>query len=67
MSFQNSSGYYSNIPAPVYNFTDVVGISILDTEDKTKGKENTILDFIRECNRQKEERLRNNKVEISKS
>lgn len=67
MSSQTTTNHYSNFPAPVYNFTDVVGISILDTEDKTKGKENTILDFIRECNRQKEERLRNNKVEISKS
>jgi len=36
-----------------------VGKSILDTEDKTKGTdENTILDFIRECNRKKGETLK---------
>ena len=51
MSSQTTTIHYSNIPAPVYNFTDVVGKSLLGTEDKTKGKENTILDFIRECNK----------------
>ena len=54
MSSQTTTNHYSNIPAPVYNFTDVVGKSLLDTEDKTKGTdENTILYFIRECNKVK--------------
>ena len=51
MSSQTTTNHYLYIPAPVYYSHDVVGKSILDTEDKTKGKENTILDFIRECNR----------------
>ena len=53
MSSQTTTNHYLYIPAPVYYSHDVVGKSILDTEDKTKGKENTILDFIRECNRKK--------------
>ena len=52
MSSQITTNHYSNIPAPVYNSYDVVGKSMLDIEDKTKGTdENMILDFIRECNR----------------
>ena len=58
MSSQTTTNHYPNIPAPVYNFTDVVGKSLLDTEDKTKGKENMILDFIRECNKEKGEKLK---------
>lgn len=52
MSSHNTN-HYSHIPAPVYNFTDVVGISILDTEDEKETDKNTILDFIREFNRKK--------------
>ena len=53
---QNNTNHYSHIPAPVYNFTDVVGISILATEDKEKTTDGKmILDFIRERNRKKEE------------
>ena len=55
MSSHNTN-HYSNIPAPVYNMKDVVGISILDTDDKITDK-NTILDFIRERNRKIEESL----------
>ena len=52
MSSQTTTNHYLYIPAPVYYSHDVVGKSILDTEDKTKGTdENMILDFIRECNR----------------
>lgn len=55
MSSQNNTNHYSNIPSPVYNFSDVVGISILDTEDEKETDKKTILDFIKECNRKKEE------------
>ena len=59
MSSQTTTNHYLYIPAPVYYSHDVVGKSILDTEDKKKGTdENTILDFIRECNRKKGENLK---------
>jgi len=42
-----------------------VGKSILDTEDKKKGTdENTILDFIRECNKVKGEKLKETTEEL---
>jgi len=53
MSSHNTN-HYSHIPASVYNFTDVVGISILNVDEKITEK-NTILDLIRECNRKEEE------------
>ena len=66
MSTQMNIVNNSNIPYPVHNFSDVVGISILDTEDKAKGKdENTILDFIRECN--KKEGIKTEDSEKTKS
>ena len=54
MSSHNTN-HYSHIPVPVYNFTDVVGISILNVVDEKIIEKNTILDLIRECNRKEEE------------
>lgn len=61
MSSHNTN-HYSHIPASVYNFTDVVGISILNVDEKITEK-NTILDLIREFNRKKEEESLQKKTE----
>jgi hypothetical protein len=55
MSSQITTVHSSNVPSPVHNFSDVVGISILDTEDEKETDKKTILDFIKECNRKKKE------------
>ena len=65
MSSQITTNHYLYIPAPVYYSHYVVGKSILDTEDKKKGTdENTILDFIRECNKEKEKSLKETTEEL---
>lgn len=67
MSSHNMN-HYSHIPLPVYNFTDVVGISILNVVDEKITEKNTILDLIQEFNRKKEEEsLQKTTEENSKS
>ena len=67
MSSHNTN-HYSHIPASVYNFTDVVGISILNVVDEKITEKNTILDLIQEFNRKKEEEsLQKTTEEKSKS
>ena len=65
MSTQMNIVNNSHIPYPVHNFSDVVGISILDTEDEKETDKNTILDFIRECN--KKEGIKTEDSEKTKS
>lgn len=67
MSSHNTN-HYSHIPVPVYNFTDVVGISILNVVDEKITEKNIILDLIQEFNRKKEEEsLQKTTEEKSKS